>query len=72
MSKKHYSYNVGDLVEFVHGRLGAYIKRTGIVIEQSLKYTRDDMFKIRVGEKDYWMAANQITLLSRAGKTYSK
>ena len=39
-------YNVGDLVEFKYGRLGMAITKVGIVVEQSLNYTKDNFIKL--------------------------
>ena len=65
-------YNVGDLVEFKYGRLGMAITKVGIVVEQSLNYTKDNLYKINVKGKDYWIRSSHITLLSKAPKRVSK
>jgi hypothetical protein len=65
-------YNIGDLVEFTHGHLGASVKRIGIVVEQSLRMTKDNVYKIRTNEKDYFIPRTHITLLSKAGNSTSK
>ena len=44
-------YNVGDLVEFKYGRLGMSITKIGIVVEQSIYYTKDNLYKIKVKEE---------------------
>ena len=65
-------YNVGDLVEFKYGRLGVSVTKVGIVVEQSLNYTKDNLYKIKVKDKDYWIRSSLITLLSKAPKRVSK
>ena len=72
MIKRIEPYNVGDLVEFRYGRLGASVTRVGIVVEQSINYTKDNLYKIKVKEKDYWIRSSHITLLSKASKVASK
>tara|TARA_R110002110_G_scaffold46424_3_gene140347 strand:- start:1471 stop:1689 length:219 start_codon:yes stop_codon:yes gene_type:complete len=72
MTKRIEPYNVGDLVEFRYGRLGASVTRVGIVVEQSINYTKDNLYKIKVKEKDYWIRSSHITLLSKASKVASK
>ena len=71
-SKPYFRYNIGDLVEFTHGFLGAAAKLTGIVVDQSYKGTKNNVFKIKVKEKYYWISAPRITLLSKAMKAPSK
>ena len=64
-----FHYDIGDLVEFVEGRLGASRKQTGIVIEQSFRYTKDDRYKIKTKDgKDVWTHRGLMTLLSKAVK----
>jgi len=72
MNNTSWYYNIGDLVEFIHGRLGASITRTGIVIDRSFRFTRDNRYKIRAEGKDYWVARPMITLLSEVTKAGSK
>ena len=72
MIKKIEPYNIGDLVEFKYGRLGASVSRVGIVVEQSINYTKDNLYKIKVKGKDYWIRSSHITLLSKAPKGVSK
>jgi len=72
MIESYEPYNVGDLVEFNYGRLGASVKLVGIVVEQSINYTKDNLYKIKVKEKDYWIRSSHITLLSKAPKGSSK
>jgi len=64
-------YNIGDLVEFIHGHLGASIKRTGIVIDAGAQ-RRDKIYKIRAEGKDYWISAPRIEMLSKVVKASSK
>lgn len=64
-----FQYDVGDLVEFVEGRLGASRKRTGIVTQQSFRFTKDDRYKIKTEDgKDVWTHRGLMTLLSKATK----
>tara|TARA_R110002020_G_scaffold164816_14_gene351837 strand:+ start:752 stop:970 length:219 start_codon:yes stop_codon:yes gene_type:complete len=72
MIKEIEPYNVGDLVEFKYGRLGMAVTKVGIVVEQSLNYTKDNLYKIKVKEEDYWIRSSHITLLSKAPKAVSK
>jgi len=72
MGKAYFHYNIGDLVEFTHGHLGAAATKIGIVIEQSLRMTKDNVYKIRSGEKDYWIPRTRIELLSEAAKADPK
>jgi len=76
MSNKTYGdgfrYNVGDLVKFRHDRMNVIDYKVGIVVEQSYRITRDNMFKILVKDKYYWKSADKITLLSKATKGASK
>ena len=74
MNKKRlkFLYDIGDLVEFTHGRLGASITRIGIVVEQSLRMTKDNVYKIRTNEKDYFIPRTNIKLLSKVGNSTSK
>jgi hypothetical protein len=67
-----FSFNVGDLVEFTHGHLGASVQRIGLVVERSLKPTRDDMYKIQSNEKYYWICSTRMEMLSEAAKHVSK
>jgi hypothetical protein len=68
MAALNFRYHAGDLVEFTYGHLGASVKKIGIVIEGSLRMTKDNVFKIRADEKDYWIPRTRITLLSKATK----
>lgn len=72
MIKKIEPYNVGDLVEFKYGRLGMAVTKVGIVVELSINYTKDNLYKINVKDKDYWIRSSHITLLSKAPKGVSK
>ena len=72
MTKHKFHYKVGDLVEFVEGRLGASLKRTGLIIVRVFNYN-EDMYKIRsTNGKDTWTSEGTITLLSKVVKGYSK
>ena len=67
-----FRYNVGDLVKFRHDRMNVIEYKVGIVVEQSYRITKDNMFKILVKGKYYWQPADKITLLSKATKGSSK
>ena len=67
-----FCYNIGDLVEFTYGRLGASITRIGIVVGQSLRMTKDNVYRIRTNEKDYFIPRTKIKLLSKVEKDTSK
>ena len=79
MSKPYgdgFRYNIGDLVKFKVARhtedYHSYVEKVGIVVEQSLNYTKDILYKINVKGKDYWIRSSHITLLSKAPKRVSK
>jgi hypothetical protein len=72
MVKRVQLFKVGDLVEFIYGRLGASVNKYGIVVERMSGMTRDDMYKIRAGAKDYWIPRTRIELLSKAIKAGPK
>jgi hypothetical protein len=68
----HFRYNIGDLVEFLAGRqTEEYIdheRKIGIIIEQRYVFTADNKFKVRTPDKDYWIRADHLTLLSSGSK----
>ena len=65
----YFHYNIGDLVEFVEGRVGANRRRTGIIIEQSFRFTKDNKYKIKTEDgKDHWVSRPRLSLLSKATK----
>jgi len=79
MSKPYgdgFRYNIGDLVKFKIARhtedYHSYVEKVGIVVEQSYRITKDNVFKIKVEEAYHWMPAPRITLLSKAAKGASK
>jgi len=79
MSKPYgdgFRYNIGDLVKFKVARhtedYYSYIEKVGIVVEQSYRITKDNVFKIKVEGAYHWMPAPMITLLSKAGKSSAK
>tara|TARA_R100001510_G_scaffold32469_1_gene28991 strand:+ start:1622 stop:1849 length:228 start_codon:yes stop_codon:yes gene_type:complete len=67
-----FRYNIGDLVKFRYDRMNVIDYKVGIVVEQSYRITRDNMFKILVKGKYYWQPADKITLLSKVEKEASK
>ena len=72
MTKRNFRYNIGDLVKFTHGHLGAAATKIGIVVEQSLRMTKDNVYKIRAEGKDYWIPRTSIELLSKVVSPTSK
>ena len=65
----YFLYNIGDLVEFVEGRVGASRKRTGIIVAQSFRFTKDNQYNIKTEDgKDHWVSRPRLTLLSEAVK----
>ena len=68
-----FRYQLGDLVEFKRTVrvTEEYIdteKLTGIVVEQRYVFTADNKFKVRTPDKDYWIRADHLTLLSSGNK----
>jgi len=70
--KFDYRYKLGDLVEFQKDRITEeyvdFLKVIGIIIEQSYRLTKDNVYKIQVGNEQYWISEPRITLLSSANK----
>jgi hypothetical protein len=67
-----FRYQLGDLVNFKTNRITEdYIGDmilTGIIIEQRYVFTADNKFKVRTPDKDYWIRADRLTLLSSGNK----
>mgnify|MGYP003130739750 FL=1 len=68
-----FRYQLGDLVEFKRTVrvTEEYIdteKVSGIVVEQRYVFTADNKFKVRAPDKDYWIRADHLTLLSSGTK----
>ena len=68
-----FRYQLGDLVELKRTTrvTEEYVdveKLTGIVIEQRWVFTADNKFKVRTPDKDYWIRADHLTLLSSGNK----
>jgi hypothetical protein len=65
-------YELGDLVSFKTRRqTEEYINfenKVGIVVERSLRMTRDNVYRIKTNERDYWVSRPRLTLLSKATK----
>ena len=72
MSKFYFRYDLGDLVNFKANRTTEdYIEDmmlTGIIVEQRYVFTADNKFKVRTPDKDYWIRADHLTLLSSGNK----
>lgn len=67
-----FRFDKGDLVKFRHNRMNMIEYKVGIVVEQSFRFTRDNMFRILVKGKYYWQPEDKLTLLSKAVKASSK
>jgi len=63
-----FRYQLGDLVEFRYNRMNVIDYKVGIVVEQSYRFTRENMYKILVKGKYYWQPADNIKLLSSFAK----
>ena len=67
-----FRYQLGDLVSWKGNRITEdYIGDmilTGIIIEQRYVFTADNKFKVRTPDKDYWIRADHLTLLSSGNK----
>jgi len=70
--KPEYRFNLGDLVKFRYNHQNNIRYLIGIVVEQSYRVSRDNMFKILVNKKHYWQPAPKLTLLSKAANGSSK
>ncbi len=68
MTKFYFRHALGDLVEFKARRVTEeYIDETiltGIIIEQRYVFTADNKYKVRTADRDYWVSADKLTLLS--------
>ena len=65
-------YNLGDLVSFKVSRqteeYNDFEIKVGIVTARSLRMTRDNVYRIKTEEKDYWVSRPRLTLLSEVVK----
>ena len=65
-------YNLGDLVSFKVSRqteeYNDFEIKVGIVTARSLRMTRDNVYRIKTEENDYWVSRPRLTLLSKATK----
>ena len=72
MTKFYFRYDLGDLVDFKASRVTEeYIDETmltGIIIEQRYVFTADDRYKVRVGDRNYWVRADHLELISKGPK----
>ena len=72
MTKFFFFYDLGDLVEFKGARVTEeYFDETmltGIIIEQRYVFTADNRFKVRVGDRNYWVRADHLELISKGPK----
>ncbi len=64
MGKAYLRFNVGDLVKFTHGHLGASAQKVGLITEQSYTSSKDNIYKIKTDKKEYWIPRSCIELLS--------
>jgi len=74
---KEYKFEVGDLVQFSEYSFfdeyyNSFEKIVGIIVERSFKHIEDTTYKIKAKDKNYWIAEDKITLLSKAPKGVSK
>ena len=76
MIKRQCHYNLGDLVKFTVVRQTEeykhHVEKVGIVVKQSLRMTKDNVFKIKAGDEHYWIPRPRITLLSKAASPACK
>ena len=65
-----FHYQIGDLVQFKHNHLNVIRVLTGIIVERSLRMTRDDMYKIKVENpnRSFWQCRTKLELLSSVVK----
>ena len=72
MTKFYFRYDLGDLVDFKARRVTEeYIDETmltGIIIEQRYVFTADDRYKVRVADRNYWVRADHLELISKGPK----
>ena len=72
MTKFFFLYDLGDLVDFKASRATEdYVDETmltGIIIEQRYVFTADNRFKVRVGDRNYWVRADHLELISKGPK----
>ena len=72
MTKFYFRLDLGDLVDFKASRVTEeYIDETiltGIIIEQRYVFTADNKFKVRVGDRNYWVRCDYLKLISKGPK----
>ena len=72
MTKFYFRYDLGDLVDFKARRVTEeYIDETmltGIIIEQRYVFTADDRYRVRAGDRNYWVRADHLELISKGPK----
>ena len=72
MTKFYFRYDLGDLVDFKASRVTEeYIDETmltGIIIEQRYVFTADDRYRVRAGDRNYWVRADHLELISKGPK----
>jgi len=72
MTKFYFRYDLGDLVDFKASRVTEeYIDDTmltGIIIEQRYVFTADNKFKVQTGDRNYWVRADHLELISKGPK----
>jgi len=68
MTKFYFNLNLGDLVNFKASRVTEdYIDNTmltGIIVGQRYVFTADNKYRVRTGDRDYWVGEDKLTLLS--------
>ena len=72
MTKFYFRYDLGDLVEFKASRATEdYVDETmltGIIIKQRYVFTADNKFLVRTPDRDYWVGADKLKLISKGPK----
>ena len=72
MTKFYFRYDLGDLVDFKARRVTEeYIDETmltGIIIEQRYVFTADNKFLVRTPDRNYWVRADHLELISKGPK----
>ena len=72
MTKFYFRYDLGDLVDFKARRVTEeYIDETmltGIIIKQRYVFTADNKFLVRTHDRNYWVRADNLELISKGPK----
>ena len=72
MTKFYFRYDLGDLVDFKASRVTEEYTDdtmlTGIIIEQRYVFTADNKFLVQTGDRNYWVGADKLELISKGPK----